>query len=526
MDRTAENETVLVVEDDLSARLIMVDMVSSFGFQCEAAANASDALDRLESRQFDMVIADIETMEGLKLIDDVRRVLTDIPFVVITGYGKSFTYEHIVAAGANDFIKKPFTELELRNKLNRILKERRLASENRHLLDEQIRANEKIGNLLDVALDLTAEVDSDRLFHLIVSRVTKVMNAERTSLYLIDWAKNEIWTTVAEQVRKFRLPIGEGISGLVAKTGETVNVADAWELPYFKREFDIQQDFRTKSVLCMPINSRDGERIAVIQVLNKKGGETFDSDDIILLRSLSSQVAIALENSQLVEELKLSFESSIRTLSATVDAKHKLTAGHSERVTEYALIIARQMGIGEGELEVIKYAGLLHDIGKVGIRDAILLKCGPFTPEERAEMETHTVKTNAILENFRFSKTLEQVPFIAAHHHERFDGRGYHDGLKGEEIPLYSRILAVADVFDALTSPRDYPKYTEREVMNNDAMPMAKVLDILHGCAGTQFDPKVVKDFLFCLDEALVKYRGEHFSAAYVDETIEKLRRA
>ncbi|MDD5169419.1 MAG: HD domain-containing protein [Syntrophales bacterium] len=523
MEAAAKKESVLVVEADPQARSILTEMVSSFGFQTTAAINKAEALEILEGRRFGMVIADIESMEDLCLIREVRQIITDVPFVVVTGYSKRFSYENVVTAGGNDFIKKPFTELELRNKLHRILYERRLASENKRLLENQITINKKITSLLNVALNLTAEVDFDRLFQLIVSQVTKVMNAERTSLYLIDWDKNEIWTTVAEQIRQFRLPIGEGISGLVAKTGEIINVPDAWELPYFKRDFDLHQNFRTKSVLCMPIYSRDGERIAVIQVLNRVGGGVFGDDDVILLRSLASQIAIALENSKLVEELKLSFESSIRTLSATVDAKHKLTAGHSERVTEYALMIARQLDLSANDLEVIKYAGLLHDIGKVGVRDAILLKCGPFNPEERVEMEAHTVKTKEILENFRFARTLATVPYIAVHHHERIDGKGYPDKLRGDEIPLCSKILAVADVFDALTSRRDYPKYIETETMGYSPMPMTKVLEILNGGRGTQFETQAVSAFLNCVDGALLKYCGEHFPPAYVDEAIELL---
>jgi putative nucleotidyltransferase with HDIG domain len=524
MEKSVNHESVLVVEDDPDASRVMTELVTALGFQCVAVENNINALEILTGRRFDMVIADIDTMESLNIIHDVREIHSDVPFIVITGYARDFTYDTVVSAGANDFIKKPFTEVELKNKLNRIMKERRLAFENRCLLSEQVAANMKISSLLEIALDLTAEVEFDHLFHMIVSRVTKAMNAERTSLYLIDWDRNEIWTKVAEQVKLFCLPIGEGISGLVAKTGETINVADAWELSYFKRDFDLQQNFRTKAVLCMPINNRAGERIAVVQVLNKRGGGAFDEDDVSLLRSLASQMAIAIENAQLVEELKLSFESSIRTLSATVDAKHHLTAGHSERVTEYALLIARQMGLGTKDLEIVKYAGLLHDIGKVGIKDAVLLKYGPFTPEERMEMEGHTVKTKEILENFRFSKALAQVPSIAAHHHERFDGRGYPDKLKGEEIPLCSRVLAAADVFDALTSPRDYPKYTETEIMSHDPMPLSKVIDILKKGAGAEFDPAVISAFLQCMDEALLKHRGEHFQPDYVDETIENLR--
>jgi HD-GYP domain-containing protein (c-di-GMP phosphodiesterase class II) len=181
------------------------------------------------------------------------------------------------------------------------------------------------------------------------------------------------------------------------------------------------------------------------------------------------------------------------------------------------------MNLSAKELEIIKYAGLLHDIGKVGIKDDVLLKCGSFTPAEKAEMETHTIKTRDILENFRFSKTLAQVPFVAAHHHEWFDGEGYPDGLMGEDIPLGSRILAVADVFDALTSLRDYPKYTSAETMGLSCMPLNEVLDTINSGAGTQFDARVVAAFLPCIEDALLKYRGTHFSSNYVTEAIERL---
>lgn len=156
----------------------------------------------------------------------------------------------------------------------------------------------------------------------------------------------------------------------------------------------------------MPVNNRSGKRIAVIQVINKRGDRIFSDDDENILKSLASQMAIAIENAQLIDELKLSFESSIRTLSATVDARHHLTAGHSERVTEYSLMIARSLGLGPEEWELIKYAGLLHDIGKIGTKDAVLLKSGRLTKAERMEMQKHAAKTKEILDNFHFSKEL------------------------------------------------------------------------------------------------------------------------
>jgi len=379
---------------------------------------------------------------------------------------------------------------------------------------------DSMSTFIDFASTLTSELEFDRLFNLIVSKTSEAMSAERTSIYVIDWEQNELYTKEAEQVDPFRIPIGSGISGRVAESGETINVRDAWELPYFNREFDEKNRFRTRSVLCLPIRNRAGERFGVIQVMNKVGKTRFDGEDETLLKDLSSQVGIALENSILIEEKDVSFNSSISTLSATVDARHPFTAGHSERVNEYSLLIAGEMGMDDEQLEVLKFAGLLHDIGKIGIRDDVLLKNGQFTPEERGEMESHPEKTRAILEKFRFPRSLQRVPEIAVHHHERVDGTGYPEGLTGDRLPLESKILAVADVFDALTSPRDYPKYSDEETFSSDAMPLPKVIAILEDGSGSQFDPEVVATFMKVLPKALLLYRGTHFTPEYADGTI------
>jgi len=390
-------------------------------------------------------------------------------------------------------------------------------------LAEREHLKEMLFNLIAVAYELTAELDFDKLFPLIIGKVTDVMSAERSSLYIIDWERHEIWTKVAEHIDPIRLPLGKGISGRVAESGEVLNVVDAWELPYFDRTFDQEHQFRTKSVLCMPIKNHVGERIGVIQVINKTGKEQFDSEDEIFLKALASQIGIALENSLLIEELLLSFQSSISTLSAMVDARHPLTAGHSQRVTDYSLLIAREMGMSKDEIETLKYAAILHDIGKIGIRDEVLLKNGPFTPEERAEMNTHPVKTKAILDEFYFPKGLEEVPDVALHHHEKINGEGYPDGLTGEQLPLGSKIMTVADVFDALTSRRDYPKYASGETLNGDPMPLSMAVSILKQESGSHFDPDVVAAFLRCLPQALMLYRGDHFLPEYVDNTIRSL---
>lgn len=382
---------------------------------------------------------------------------------------------------------------------------------------------ELLASLIAVASDLTSELDFDRLFPLVVSRVTTVMAAERTSLYVIDWEKRELWTKVAEGIKTIRLPIGQGISGRVAETGESLNVADAWELSYFDRSFDQRNRYRTRSVLCVPIRSRTGQNIGVLQVINKLGGGPFDSRDEIILKGLASHVGIALENSLLIDEIKLSFTHSVGTLSAMVDARHPLTAGHSRRVTEYVLLIAREMGLDGTDIEVLRLAALLHDIGKIGIPDAVLLKDGSFTPEERAEMDSHPVKTRQILEKFHFPRALRTVPEIAGNHHEMIDGSGYPDGRTGDDLSLAAKIIAVADVFDALTSTREYPKYVDKTSLERGPMPLEKVVSLLRQESGSRFAPEVVEAFLRCLPRCLQMYRGDHFPAEYVDETLRRL---
>ena len=385
-------------------------------------------------------------------------------------------------------------------------------------LEERNRIKELLAGLIAMASDLTAELDFERLFPLIIGKVTDAMAAERTSLYVVDWERREIWTRVAQGIGQIRLPLGEGISGRVAESGEMINVADAWELTYFNRSYDELHQFRTRSVLCIPIRGRRMRHIGVLQVINKKGKDRFDHDDEILIKGLVSQVGISLENSLLVDELKLSFEQSISSLSATVDAKHSFTAGHSERVTEYSLLMAGEMGLSNDQCEMLKYASLLHDIGKIGIRDEILTKNGAFTPDEWKEMQLHPVKTRVILEKFHFPEHLRKVTEIASCHHERINGKGYPAGLLGDEIPLESKIMAVADVFDALTSKRDYPKYAFGEILKDDRMPLNKVIALLQADSGIHFDPVVVDAFQRCLKKALLQYRDKHFPPEYVDE--------
>lgn len=202
---------------------------------------------------------------------------------------------------------------------------------------------------------------------------------------------------------------------------------------------------------------------------------------------------LELENHDLVLELGKAFESFIRTLSTTIDAKHRYTAGHSHRVTEYGLFIGKKMGLTQEKLEVLKYTGLLHDIGKIGVPDSILTKNGRFTTEERLVMNGHASWTYRILNGMVLPEYLKNIPKMAACHHEKMDGTGYPYALRGNEIPIFSRIIAVSDVFDALTSKRDYPKYDGDKDLGYPPIALEHALSIIERDKNSHFDPNLTE---------------------------------
>jgi len=217
--------------------------------------------------------------------------------------------------------------------------------------------------------------------------------------------------------------------------------------------------------------------------LSSRRPAAFGPADLSTLEKLSSQIVVALENSRLVTDLESLLLSTIKTLSDTIDAKSPWTRGHSERVTALALRLAKKFGLSDERLKDFEIGGLLHDIGKIGTYEDILNKPGKLTPEETKQLQKHPLKGAEILSNIR---QLEHIIPIVKYHHEYYDGRGYPEGLKGEEIPLEARILSVADTVDAMASDRPYRK----------GRPMNVIFDELKKCSGRQFDPGVVKAFL------------------------------
>lgn len=200
------------------------------------------------------------------------------------------------------------------------------------------------------------------------------LNADRCTVFLIDQERQELWSKVAMGVnQEIRFPMTKGIAGHVARTGEILNIRDAYADPRFNPEVDKKTGYRTRNLLTMPMHNKQNEIIGVFQVLNKKEG-SFTDEDVELLKAIASIAATAVENASLYDELNRSFVSFMETLSTTLDARDYITSGHSRRVTLYAVQVARLMRLSKREIELIRYAALLHDIGKLGIPEIVLFK--------------------------------------------------------------------------------------------------------------------------------------------------------
>jgi len=259
--------------------------------------------------------------------------------------------------------------------------------------------------------------------------------------------------------------------------------------------------------------------MGVFQVLNKFDSE-FTKKDEDLLMAIGASAGIAIENAnlfneqkKLIEEQKRLFSSFIDTLAASIDARDKITSGHSKRVTNYAELICDNINLDLKQKEIIKSASMLHDIGKIGIKDSVLQKEGKLTDEEYAHIKQHVLFTYDILKNVYISRDFVEVTQIAASHHEKFDGTGYFKGLKGEEIPLGGRILAICDVFDAITSKRHY----------RSKMQIIDALKIIVTGANTHFDAHLVEAFMDIKPYYILKVMDEEsFKPNKTDEIILK----
>jgi HD-GYP domain-containing protein (c-di-GMP phosphodiesterase class II) len=251
----------------------------------------------------------------------------------------------------------------------------------------------------------------------------------------------------------------------------------------------------TRQILAVPLQ-RGEQTLGCLFALDKPTGE-FDSVDAKLLNSIANETSIYVENARLFEDVHGLMMGLLLSLTSAVDAKDAYTCGHSERVALVSRHIAQQSGLTDKDVEQVYMAGLLHDVGKIGVPESVLQKPGRLTPEEFEQIKRHPAIGAKILQDV---KQIQGIIPGVLHHHERYDGKGYPDRLAGERIPLMGRIICLADCFDAMTSSRTYRK----------SLPIEVAMAEIRRCAGTHFDPRLAEVFLRSGHEGLRELLHDH----------------
>jgi len=340
----------------------------------------------------------------------------------------------------------------------------------------------KLTALSKASVDIGSTLEMGGTLNVSLESALKLLEAKSGSIMLLD-EKEKLLTVAAshglsKEFAEVKEKLGEGIAGYVAKTGEPLLLKEDMKNTRFEK---YKKKRKIKDALSIPIKAKD-KVIGVFNVDNKEQG-TFIPNDLKLFTILASEVGTAIENARLYGDIKQGLLNTVEALAVAVDAKDPYTQGHSDRVTGYSLLIAEEMGLPKKEIEEIKIAARLHDVGKIGISGKVLAKPAPLTDKEWKTVKTHPATSAKILEPVDFPPNI--VSCVLSHH-ERPDGKGYPNGLPKDKIPLGASIIKVADAFDAMTSDRPYRK----------ALPEEKAISELKKYKGIQFHPKVVEAFL------------------------------
>jgi len=502
---------ILLVDDEPLVRTTLKSILLLFkNYKIMEAEDGISALEILGKKDVDLVIADINMprMGGIELLRTIKDFDPLIPVVIITGFPVLDVAVEAMKQGASDFIVKPFKIEQIELVVQKTIKDRQLLLENAQLNRELQHKKEierlnrilyrkvrnltilyKIGETLN-----EATLNRDNLFNHIVELGLEVTDARKASLMIMDPERKRLEIKAfrglpLDFAKKVSIGLGEGIEGKVAKKGQPILIRDINNLQEYLNVSNVCYD--TSSYISVPLLIK-GEVLGVLNAADRGDGKSFSRDDMNLLSAVAQRAALCLENLALYESVYNNLADTLRSLVSTIEAKDPKTKLHSYRVTQWSVEMATILNLDKEDIDIIQFAGQLHDIGKIGIPDSILLKEGTLTVEEYDIIKTHPTIGENIVKHLNL---LPKERTLIRHHHERWDGKGYPDGLAGEDIQLLARILSVADSFDAMTSQRVYRK----------AKTVEDALRELKHCAGSQFDPLLIDAFL----ELHAQHKGE-----------------
>jgi len=433
-----------------------------------------------------MVVSDqrMPDKNGLELLGYAKRVAPFAVRVLLTGHAGADSLVDAMNDGTLDYyIGKPVEDLDqFTRTLMHLLKEYQLSARQRL---ESWQTQEQC----DFLKELTRQETLEGTLRAVVDFVSRMLNAGRVSLMLCDEGQLTIRSSVGlaeELVASTCVPVGEGVAGRVFETGIPVYVTDASQ---FRIETPVETPsavFASIPLLLAPMTVA-ASPLGIINVTDRQDDKPLTRSDVTFLAHTADAAAIAISNHLECRKKEEAQFDTVRSLALAVEAKDRYTRGHSERVALLAARIGERMELEPDDLEDLERAAIMHDVGKIGVPEEIIRKPGKLSESEFAHIRRHPVVGERIVSRLGFMARC--LPIIRWHH-ERPDGRGYPDGLRGEDIPLGARIVAVADAYDAMRSERPYRK----------SMSRAETLEEIRLFAGVQFDPRCVEALVEALE--------------------------
>jgi response regulator RpfG family c-di-GMP phosphodiesterase len=527
---------ILCVDDEEANLKLLEDILNPRGYATVRAASGTEALDAIRNRSVDLVLLDIvmPKMDGFEVCRRIKqdKKLRNIPVIMISALTAKQDRIRGIEAGAEEFLSKPFDQTEVlariklllmlkvldddreraeaalrksHDELDRLVRERtaELAQANEVLqadIVERIRAEERIRRQLEHITALSAidrviasNFDLNLSLSVILSHVTVELGVDAADVLVLNPSSQMLEFAAGRGFRtrsaeKATVRLGESRAGRAALERRLVEIPDLGKEPDKTLLTALSNDEGFVRYYGVPLLAK-GQVKGVLEVFHRTTIEP-DEEWLAFLTALAEQAAIAIDNATLFDslqrsnsELALAYDATIEGWSRALDLRDKETEGHTQRVTTMTVRLARSFGFDEAELVQVRWGALLHDIGKMGIMDGILLKPGPLTDDEWVLMKQHPTIAHDLLSPVRYLRQALDIPY---RHHEKWDGTGYPLGLRGEQIPMTARIFAVVDVWDALRSDRPY----------RAGWPEDRIREHIQSLSGTHFDPRVVELFL------------------------------
>jgi len=505
-----KKKTILFVDDEESILSVSSEYFRRKGYQTLTAKTGIEALEILAQEAVDCCFTDINMpeMNGLELAERIRSHDNTMPVIVMTGYPSLENTIQTIKNGVVDFLIKPVNLKQMEVSVQRVIQQRKLFVEN-FLLKKEVESKKRLEQLNQELLYKVEELDilnkimskfasfssSADVFKRAVDMALEIAHADLTNFYVVNEASQqpvEVSSSAAISCSRAASPncetdqgspLNPSPMGLELTTSAIIMEVASDQIPLLVSENNGTKDLPQEitSAMFVPLKIRE-KVFGILTAFVCHSQKRFTEKDLYYLSFLSQSAAHAIENMALYENIYENLFATLYAFVKAVEARDLYTRQHSSRVTGLSLILSQHLGCSKEEQDILNFAGHLHDIGKIGIRDDILLKPGRLTDEEFEKIKDHPVIGANILEQLGLWERERQ---IIRCHHERFDGAGYPDGLMRQQIPFLARILSVADVYDAMASDRAYRKKMEDEV----------IIRIINEGGGTQFDPDVVVAF-------------------------------